>query len=137
MITTALYRELVRLSQEIEAHDDVRVLVLRSADPDFFIAHFDVATILQFPADEPAVRSDGENQFHAMCERFRTGNTVTIAEIDGRVGGGGGELSASFDMRFGSVENFVLCQSCTVGRACAALRAEREQRDTKDEHLYA
>jgi enoyl-CoA hydratase/carnithine racemase len=35
---------------------------------------------------------------------------VSIAEIDGRVGGGGAELAASFDMRFGSVEHMVLNQ---------------------------
>ena len=36
-----------------------------------------------------------------MCERFRTMDKVTIAQIEGRVGGGGSELAASFDMRFG------------------------------------
>jgi enoyl-CoA hydratase/carnithine racemase len=36
-----------------------------------------------------------------MCERFRTMDKVTIAQIEGRVGGGGSELVASFDMRFG------------------------------------
>ncbi|MGI9596185.1 MAG: enoyl-CoA hydratase/isomerase family protein, partial [Acidimicrobiales bacterium] len=34
----------------------------------------------------------------------------TICEIDGRVGGGGGELSASCDMRFGTVGKTKLCQ---------------------------
>jgi enoyl-CoA hydratase/carnithine racemase len=34
----------------------------------------------------------------------------TVCEIDGRVGGGGGELAASCDMRFGSLERTVLCQ---------------------------
>ena len=36
-----------------------------------------------------------------MCERVRTMDKVTIAQIEGRVGGGGSELSAAFDMRFG------------------------------------
>jgi len=110
VMTVELYRELIKLSHQIEEDDSMRVLVLRSADPDFFIAHFDVELILTFPSDEPAERPEEPNPFHAMCERFSTGSTVTIAEIDGRVGGGGAELSASLDMRFGSTEAFTLCQ---------------------------
>ncbi len=101
IITVELYAELARLSELIEADEEVRVLVLRSADPDFFLAHFDVAAILQFPTDRPAVRESRLNAYHAMCERFRLMPKVTIAQIEGRVGGGGSELAASFDMRFG------------------------------------
>ena len=36
-----------------------------------------------------------------MCERYRTMKKVTIAQVEGRVGGGGCELIQSFDMRFG------------------------------------
>jgi enoyl-CoA hydratase/carnithine racemase len=99
IITLALFSELVQLSKELEADDEVLVFVLKSANPDFFIAHFDVAAILSFPIDTPP--SEEPNEYHAMCERFRTMNTVTIAQIEGRVGGGGSELAASFDMRFG------------------------------------
>ncbi len=34
----------------------------------------------------------------------------TICEISGRVGGGGGELAASCDMRFGAAGSTILCQ---------------------------
>lgn len=110
VMTVELFGELIRLSHEIEADEDTRVLVLRSADPDFFIAHFDVDTLLAADVTGPAVRRDELNGFHAMCERFRTGRTVTIAEIAGRVGGGGAELAAAFDMRFGDADAFVLNQ---------------------------
>jgi enoyl-CoA hydratase/carnithine racemase len=36
-----------------------------------------------------------------MCELFRTMPKATIAQIEGRVGGGGCELIQAFDMRFG------------------------------------
>jgi enoyl-CoA hydratase/carnithine racemase len=36
-----------------------------------------------------------------MCERFRTMGKATVAQIEGRVGGGGAELAMAFDMRFG------------------------------------
>src|SRR5207253_2246733 len=89
VMTIALYIQLATVCAELEADDDVRVVVLRSADPDFFIAHFDVAAILQFPTDGPAVRDEHLSAFHEMCERLRTMPKATIAEIAGRVGGGG------------------------------------------------
>ncbi len=101
LITLELYAELAALSKELEADDRLKVVVLRSADPDFFLAHFDVEAILGFPTDGPAERETEPNDYHAMCERFRTMDKVTIACIEGRVGGGGSELAASFDMRFG------------------------------------
>jgi enoyl-CoA hydratase/carnithine racemase len=102
LITPPLLDELVRLSTELEADKELMVVVLRSANPDFFIAHFDVGAILEFPIDKPARHEDYANAFyHEMCERFRLMNKITIAQIEGRVGGGGSELSMSFDMRFG------------------------------------
>lgn len=101
LITIPLYMELVALSKELAADPALTVVVMKSADPDFFIAHFDVSAILQFPADTPATKSAELNDYHAMCERFRTMDKVTIAQIEGRVGGGGSELASSFDMRFG------------------------------------
>jgi enoyl-CoA hydratase/carnithine racemase len=92
----------VRLSEELKADPDLLVVVLRSANPEFFIAHFDVAAILQFPTDKTPKREDYANAFyHDMCERFRLMDKVTIAQIEGRVGGGGSELAMSCDMRFG------------------------------------
>lgn len=101
LVTLALYAELSALSQELAADPDLTVVVLKSADPDFFLAHFDVEAILGFPTDTPAQRDTTLNDYHQMCERFRTMDKVTIAQIEGRAGGGGSELAASVDMRFG------------------------------------
>ncbi len=101
LITLELFGELSALSRELEADPELTVVVMKSADPDFFLAHFDVAAILKFPTDGAAERDEGGNEYHAMCERFRTMDKVTIAQIEGRVGGGGSELAAGFDMRFG------------------------------------
>lgn len=110
LITRDLYRDLVQLVEVADAAADARVLVLRSANPDFFIAHYDVEAILTFPIDSPAERSDELNAFHQLCERLRTMPIPTICEIGGRVGGGGGELAASCDMRFGAKGATTLCQ---------------------------
>ncbi len=100
VMTLPLFGELARFGQQVGDDDDVAVVVLASANPDFFIAHFDVEAILQFPIDSEAERSP-DNVYHQMCERFRTMKKVTIAQIEGRVGGGGCELVQAFDMRFG------------------------------------
>jgi len=101
VITPQLYGELVALSEELRDDPDLTVVVVKSADPDFFLAHYDVSHILQFPTDQDAEFSAEQNPYHGMCERFRLMDKVTIAQIEGRVGGGGSELASGFDMRFG------------------------------------
>jgi enoyl-CoA hydratase/carnithine racemase len=111
LITLELFGELARLSQELADDADALVFVLKSANPDFFLAHFDVSAILSFPVDRRAERPRaGAKGYHAMCERFRTMDKATIAQIEGRVGGGGSELSMSFDMRFGVIGKTVVNQ---------------------------
>jgi enoyl-CoA hydratase/carnithine racemase len=101
LLTLPLFGELLRFGQQVGDDPAARVVVLKSAHPDFFIAHFDVSAILEFPIEGEATRDDN-NVFHAMCERYRTMEKVTIAQIEGRVGGGGSELVQAFDMRFGA-----------------------------------
>lgn len=98
LMTVELFIEIAKLAADLAVDDAVRVVVFKSANPDWFIAHFDVEAILRFPADQPP--STELNAFHQMCETVRTMPKPTIAVIDGRVGGGGNELAMSFDMRF-------------------------------------
>jgi len=109
LISLPLFAEIARFGAQVGDDESVRVVVLKSANPDFFIAHFDVTAILDFPIGEEAERSPS-NAFHEMCERFRTMPKATIAQIEGRVGGGGCELIQAFDMRFGVVGRTVLSQ---------------------------
>lgn len=103
IITAPLAAELHALTIELKADPQLTVVVFKSADPDFFLAHYDVANILSFPTDSLAEKDAELNPFHVMCERVRTMDKVTIAQIEGRVGGGGSEFSASMDMRFGVI----------------------------------
>ena len=104
----ALYPDMVRLADELAVDDEVRVVLLQSANPDFFIAHFDVSLIVHIPTGmaEPTELND----FHKMCEAFRTMPKATIAVIEGRVGGGGSELALSCDMRFAALGRAVFNQ---------------------------
>jgi enoyl-CoA hydratase/carnithine racemase len=98
LMTIEVFVELAGAVDRLAGDDDVRAVVLRSADPEWFIAHFDVEAILGFPTDQPPpTRLNG---FHVMCEQLRTMAKPTIAQIAGRVGGGGSEIALSCDMRF-------------------------------------
>jgi enoyl-CoA hydratase/carnithine racemase len=110
VMTVPLMLELSRCLEAVAADDAVTALILRSADPDFFIAHFDVAALLDIPIEDEPVRDDQLNGFHRMCELARTMPKATICEVAGRVGGGGAELASSFDMRFGATGRFALNQ---------------------------
>jgi len=101
LITVPLLGELEALSLELEADRDLKVVVLRSANPGFFLAHFDVAAILERPTGGEPQRHAELKPFQALCERFCAMAKVSIAQIEGRVGGGGSEFAASLDMRFG------------------------------------
>jgi len=105
-----LFAQLAKFGNAVADDDDVRCVVLRSADPDFFIAHFDVSLISTFPHDTPPEKSPELGGFHLMCETYRTMPKATIAEIAGRIGGGGNELAMSCDMRFGAIGKTVINQ---------------------------
>ena len=66
IITTALYMELSELTLELKADPALTVVVFKSADPDFFLAHFDVSAILEFPIDTDAERDPELTAYHAM-----------------------------------------------------------------------
>jgi enoyl-CoA hydratase/carnithine racemase len=104
----ALYPAMAQLAGDLATAEAVRVVVLQSANPEFFIAHFDVGIIQTIPSE---LRAQTElNPFHAMCETFRTMPKATIAVIEGRVGGGGSELALSCDMRFAAIGRAVFNQ---------------------------
>jgi enoyl-CoA hydratase/carnithine racemase len=112
LMSLPLFMDLLRFGNEVSADESVRAVVLRSDNPDFFIAHFDVEAILDFPVDKPAERTERveDNAFHAMCETYRTMPKPTLVELAGRVGGGGSELISSCDMRFGALGKAIFNQ---------------------------
>ncbi|GAB3023112.1 enoyl-CoA hydratase/isomerase family protein [Mycobacterium bourgelatii] len=109
LLDQALMFEIDRLTQEIAADGAVRVLIVDSADPEFFVAHADVALILDLPVDDITLH-DHLSPFHQVMERFRTLPKPTIAVIEGICRGGGSEWAAAFDLRYAALGKAIFGQ---------------------------
>jgi enoyl-CoA hydratase/carnithine racemase len=108
LLDATLFDELRRLANQIERDDEVKVVVFDSADPDYFIAHYDVAELLARPLT--TTRAGTLKPFHQLLEQYRTLPKVTIAQIEGRARGAGSEFALALDLRFGSLEHAVFGQ---------------------------
>lgn len=101
--------ELGSLIGKIEAAPDLCVVVFRSADPDFFLAHYDVLTDRAVTAS----MKPGPTGLHAWLDvlvRLSRAPVISIASIRGRARGAGSEFALACDMRFASRERGVLGQ---------------------------
>ena len=107
LLDVQLLTEIGRLADEVASDDEVRVLVVDSADPEFFIAHADVELIRNLPTDDTSLH-DELSPFNAAMERFRTLPKATIAVIEGTARGGGCEFAMAFDMRYAALGTTVL-----------------------------
>lgn len=109
LMTLEMAMEIGRLAGEVAADERVKVIVFDSANPDFFIAHFDVTVLAMFP-DQPPPKPAELDGLKKAFEAFRTMPKVSIARIEGRARGGGSEFALSLDMRFGSLGKAILGQ---------------------------
>src|SRR5579871_1940232 len=73
-----LVRDLVSLLQRAEADDAIKVLVFKSADPDYFISHVDVTRIKE--NREAAAKLTGEPSIALMLRHLSASRLVTIAQ---------------------------------------------------------
>jgi enoyl-CoA hydratase/carnithine racemase len=108
LIGTALVTDLVSLIELLDQGDRYRVVVFSSADPDFFIPHVDVTKIAEYR--EAAAKLTGEASIGALFRRLSETKAITIAQIAGRVRGGGNEFVLACDMRFASRERAIFGQ---------------------------
>ncbi|HEX3335035.1 MAG TPA: enoyl-CoA hydratase/isomerase family protein [Jatrophihabitans sp.] len=103
-----LVRDLVSLIRLAEADESVKVVVFKSADPDYFISHVDLTQVRAYRAE--AAKLTGEASIAALFRHVSASRLVTIAQIAGRVRGAGSEFVLACDMRFAAQETAVFGQ---------------------------
>ncbi|MFB8754464.1 enoyl-CoA hydratase/isomerase family protein [Streptomyces nigra] len=101
LVTFDTFAALGELVDQMDADDDVKVVVFDSADPDFFLAHFDLV-----PPKQPYAGPTWLD----VAARMTRSRVLTIASVRGRARGVGNEFLLACDMRFASKEKAVFGQ---------------------------
>jgi enoyl-CoA hydratase/carnithine racemase len=108
-ITATTVMELAELVGLIEQDPDLNVVVFDSANPGFYLAHYDV----EHDPGRTAALPPGPTGMHAWLDllvRLSRAPVVSIASIRGRARGAGSEFVLACDLRFASRENALLGQ---------------------------
>ena len=108
-ITATTVAELAELVGLIEQDTDLNVVVFDSANPDFYLAHYDVENDLGKTA-ALGVGPTGMPAWIDVLVRLSRAPVVSIASIRGRARGAGSEFVLACDLRFASRENTLLGQ---------------------------
>ncbi|MGF6505824.1 enoyl-CoA hydratase/isomerase family protein [Paraburkholderia sp. 32] len=102
-----MFAEINVLLDELERDKDVQVIVLESANPDFWVAHYDFNRADVMP-DMPGAAPYTE--WPHMVARFAQQRVLSVAKLRGRLRGQGSELALACDIRFASKEKTILGQ---------------------------
>jgi enoyl-CoA hydratase/carnithine racemase len=108
-ITATTVIELSELVDLIEQATELNVVVFDSANPDFFLAHYDTEN----DPGKTATLPPGPTGMHPWLDlmaRLSRAPIVSIAAIRGRARGAGSEFVLACDLRFASHENTLLGQ---------------------------
>ncbi|MCI2417200.1 enoyl-CoA hydratase/isomerase family protein [Saccharopolyspora sp. K220] len=96
-----MYDGLVAACEAAEADDDIRVMVLRGAGDEAFVAGTDIAQFAEFTSGDDGVAY--ENKMEAVLERLESTTVPTVAAISGFCVGAGIALAAVCDIRVSTV----------------------------------
>jgi enoyl-CoA hydratase/carnithine racemase len=108
ILDTGIFDGLQDLLARIDASPGVRVVVFESANPEFYLAHFDLEG-----ETRSLVNTAGPSGLPLLMDtyvRLSKSPVVSIAKIRGRVRGASSEFVLACDMRFASRENTFIGQ---------------------------
>jgi enoyl-CoA hydratase/carnithine racemase len=108
LIDATMIGELQQLLTTAETDERLAVIVFDSADPEFFLAHWDIADPALTDALPPG--PTGMHPWLDVLVRLSRLPQVTIAALRGRARGAGSEFALAADIRFASRERAVLGQ---------------------------
>jgi enoyl-CoA hydratase/carnithine racemase len=106
-INLKMTEELFQLAGRLHADPSVQVVLMDSADPDFFIAHFDLEDLAAAAADPSKGSKYADiNALQSLTLSWKALPQVKVAKIAGRVRGGGLEfVLGAMDMRFATADS--------------------------------
>src|ERR1700680_1248934 len=107
MLDEGTIEELPGLIPLVEQDDQLKVVIFESADPDFFLAHYDTSRAGQSSG------KTGPTGYHPWTDfvlRLGRAPVVSIAKVAGRARGVGNEFVLACDLRFASKEKAVFGQ---------------------------
>jgi enoyl-CoA hydratase/carnithine racemase len=110
LIGPELVRDLVMLLGALGSGQGTRVVVLESADPDYFVPHVDLTKVDQYTAEAAKAGGPDDASLGMLWHKLSELPVVSIAKLRGRARGAGSELALACDMRFAARENAILGQ---------------------------
>src|SRR5882672_7182654 len=105
-----MFQGLQALLARMDASPNLRVVVFESANPEFYLAHFDLSDIAGSLGLMQTAGGSDPTVLMDTFVRLTKSPIVSIAKIRGRARGVGSEFALACDMRFASRENTALAQ---------------------------
>jgi enoyl-CoA hydratase/carnithine racemase len=128
LLDGSLLEGLRSLLDHLAQEPSVRVVIFRSADPDFFVMHGDVELLVDLhPPPAPVVEA---NPAAATLQRLAVAPFVSIGLLDGAARGGGCEMLCAMDVRFGT-------ERAVIGQPEVAMDILLTGRDVRAPELLA
>lgn len=118
VMSATMCGEIFAIVGELAVNPQIKVVVFESANPDFFIAHFDLNDILKSISGDPSVpvsKYADINVLQSLSLSIAALPQVTIAKVDGICRGGGFELMLAMDMTFASEKARFCFPEASVG----------------------
>lgn len=99
LVTPEMLVDLPALIDRMEAAPELRAVVFESANPDYFLNHYDTSRVAETPKDLGVTGYPLVIDINVRLSRMPV---VSIAKIRGRLRGVGNEFTQAMDMRFAS-----------------------------------